>query len=37
MMTHGTEIDVTSLLYKESSVKNKYINISYNDNNAPQP
>jgi hypothetical protein len=31
MMTHGIEIDVTSLLYNKSSVQNSYIITSYND------
>jgi hypothetical protein len=31
MMTHGTEMNVTSLLYNRSSVQNKYIITSYED------
>jgi hypothetical protein len=32
MMTHGTETNVTSLLYNRSSVQNSYIITSYEDN-----
>jgi hypothetical protein len=31
MMTHGTETNVTSLLYNRSSVQNSYIITSYED------
>jgi hypothetical protein len=34
-MTHGIEINVTSLLYNRSSVQNSLINTSY-DNDPPQ-
>jgi hypothetical protein len=31
MMTHGTETNVTSLLYNKSSIQNSYIITSYED------
>jgi hypothetical protein len=31
MMTHGTETNVTSLLYNKSSIQNSYIFTSYED------
>jgi hypothetical protein len=31
MMTHGTETNITSLLYNKSSVQNSYIIASYED------
>jgi hypothetical protein len=37
MMTHGTETNVTSLLYNRSSVQNNKIITSYEDNGPPQP
>jgi hypothetical protein len=34
-MTHGTEINATSLLHNKCYVQNNYINTSYDDDDDP--